>query len=102
MNRKLPLSDEELEIFESTRDLEAELVQAIAEMNAGLGTVILSDLIQARLNTGLPPAEFAALLGVSPETLEDWEQRRAQPTGAARIVLKLALDHPELVLAAAK
>jgi putative transcriptional regulator len=38
--------------------------------------------------------EFAHLLGVSPRTLQDWEQGRREPTGAARTLLKVAVKHP--------
>jgi putative transcriptional regulator len=41
--------------------------------------------------------EFAALLGVSPRTLQDWEQGRREPTGAARMLLKVAVKHPKVL-----
>jgi len=42
--------------------------------------------------------KFAALLGVSVKTLHNWEQGRRKPTGAARVLLRLASRHPEVVL----
>ena len=36
---------------------------------------------RARHSTGLSQAEFAALLGVSKRTLQQWEQGRREPSG---------------------
>ena len=55
--------------------------------------------VRARL--GLSPSRFAALLGISVETLRHWEEGRRQPTGAARVLLKVAARHPRIVLKAA-
>jgi putative transcriptional regulator len=46
---------------------------------------------------GLSQLEFAELLGVSPRTLQDWEQGRREPTGAARMLLKVATKHPAIL-----
>jgi putative transcriptional regulator len=46
---------------------------------------------------GLSQVRFAALLGVSPRTLQDWEQGRRQPTGAAKTLLRVAERHPEVL-----
>jgi putative transcriptional regulator len=40
---------------------------------------------------------FATLLGVSARTLQDWEQGRRSPTGAAKPLLKVAVTHPEVL-----
>lgn len=42
--------------------------------------------------------KFAALLGISVKTLHNWEQGRRKPTGAARVLLRVAARHPEIVL----
>jgi putative transcriptional regulator len=96
--RTLPLSDEELAAFEATRDLAAELLLAAREMKAGLGQVVYSPIIAARRNTGLSQEDFAALLGVSVLTLENWEQGREQPTGAAKTLLAIARHNPQALL----
>ena len=49
----------------------------------------------ARASAGLSQSAFAALLGVSTRTLQDWEQGRRQPTGAAQTLLRVAVAHPE-------
>ncbi|WP_217428484.1 hypothetical protein [Rugamonas rivuli] len=48
MKKSLPLSDEELEAFEATRDLYSELKQAAKDIQAGLGRVVYSPTIAAR------------------------------------------------------
>ena len=53
--------------------------------------------VAARASTGLSQAEFAKLLGVSKRTLQEWEQGRKQPTGAAKSLLKIALKHPNIL-----
>jgi len=94
-----PLSDAELDVYESQRDLGAELLQSIQEMKANQGRVIYSEAIAARQQTGLSPSQFATLLGVSVRTLQDWEQGHKQPKGAARTLLAIAKTNPAAVLA---
>jgi DNA-binding transcriptional regulator YiaG len=55
----------------------------------------------ARRKLGLSQEEFARLLGISVRTLHHWEQGTRRPTGAARVLLRLATQNPEAVLAAA-
>jgi putative transcriptional regulator len=45
--------------------------------------------------SGLSQSAFAALLGVSVRTLQDWEQGRRKPSGAAKTLIKVAELHPE-------
>ena len=92
-----PLTDEELEAFESGRDLGEDLLESIRQMHTGLGTVVYSPIIAARQRSGLSQARFAALLGVSVRTLQEWEQGRRQPSGAARTLLKVAERYPEVL-----
>ncbi|MBN8772953.1 MAG: helix-turn-helix domain-containing protein [Thiobacillus sp.] len=50
---------------------------------------------EARNRLGMSQSELAALMGVSPRTLQDWEQGRRKPTGAAQTLLRVAIAHPE-------
>ena len=59
-------------------------------------------LLSARSNAGLSQADFAAALGVSKRTLENWEQGRAEPTGPARVLLNLVAKYPDTVKRLAK
>ena len=54
-----------------------------------------------RRKLGLSQTKFARLLGISVRTLHHWEQGTRRPTGAARVLLRVAAQHPEAVLAAA-
>lgn len=51
----------------------------------------------ARAATGLSQAAFAKLLGVSVRTLQEWEQGRKIPSGAAATLMKVASRHPEVL-----
>ncbi len=100
-SKSKPLSKTELEAYEATRDLAAELLQSVREMNAGQVHVVSSPVIEARKKTGLSQSQFAILLGVSVRTLQGWEQGRKQPSGAARTLLAIAATNPKAVLAVA-
>ena len=96
-----PLTDSEIEIHESKRDLAAELLESVRQMKAGKTSVVHSPAIEARERTGLSQSQFAALLGVSVRTLQGWEQGRKQPSGAARTLLNIARTNPNALLAVA-
>jgi putative transcriptional regulator len=50
-----------------------------------------------RSKFGISQAEFAAMMGISVRTLENWEQGHRTPKGPARVLLKVAEAHPEAV-----
>ncbi len=52
-------------------------------------------LIRERFD--LSQSEFAGMLGVSIKTLQNWEQGRRAPRGAARVLLQVAARHPDVV-----
>jgi putative transcriptional regulator len=54
-------------------------------------------VIAARTTSGLSQVQFAALLGVSLRTLQDWEQGRREPSGVAKTLLRVAQAHPEVL-----
>jgi putative transcriptional regulator len=57
-----------------------------------------SHIVRVRLKSGLSQAQFAAALGVSKRTLEQWEQGHREPSGAAKQLLKIAERHPEVLI----
>ena len=57
-----------------------------------------NDVARARARLGLSQSRFASLLGISANTLKNWEQGRRQPTGAAKVLLRVAVRHPQVVL----
>lgn len=60
------------------------------------------DIKSIRAGMGLSQRQFAALLGVSVDTLQNWEQGRRQPRGAAQMLLLVAAQSPQVVLQAAR
>lgn len=97
-----PLTETKLRVYESKRDLAAELLESVQQMKAGKTQVVSSPAIEARERTGLSQSQFAALLGVSVRTLQGWEQGRKQPSGAARTLLTIARTNPKALLAVAE
>lgn len=95
--KKQPLTDKELEVWENSRDLGAELLESVRQMKAGKGRIVMSPLILARKKSGLSEVEFAKLFGVSVRTLHDWEQRRRSPNGAAKTLIAILERHPEVL-----
>ncbi len=57
-----------------------------------------TDLVKVRGKLGLSQSKFAAVLGISADTLQNWEQGRRSPTGPAKVLLKIATRHPEILL----
>jgi len=53
-----------------------------------------------RGNLGLSQTEFAMMIGVSPRTVQNWEQKRREPEGAAKALLLVTQRHPKMVLEA--
>ncbi|WP_422666903.1 helix-turn-helix domain-containing protein [Billgrantia endophytica] len=50
---------------------------------------------QARHRVDVSQSEFAKLIGVSVRTLQEWEQGRRVPTGAARTLLRAPHSIPK-------
>jgi putative transcriptional regulator len=60
------------------------------------------DVAAIRDEYGLSQAKFAALLGISVRTLQNWEQGRRHPQGPAKVLLRVAARHPRAVLDSVK
>lgn len=56
------------------------------------------DITRIRQRLGLTQEAFAALVGVSSRTLQEWEQGRRKPRGPANSLLRIAERHPEALL----
>jgi putative transcriptional regulator len=87
-------------------NLFAELLESVREGGAILRgqqvparkfEIKAPDVKQIREQYKLSQSEFAALLGVSIKTVQNWEQGRRTPHGAARVLLQVASRHPAAV-----
>jgi putative transcriptional regulator len=97
----MPRREKELLERDANRNIGEELLQAIRDVKAGRRgakyQVAASDVVAARLKCGLSQSQFAAALRISPRTLQQWEQGRRQPSGAADTLLKIVARHPEVL-----
>ena len=79
-----------------TRNMGQEILEGIRELKRGEhGRVTnVPSIVSIRERTGLSQSRFAELLGVSVRTLQEWEQGRRAPSGAARTLLLIAERNP--------
>lgn len=91
----------------NNRDIGGEILEGIKEIkqfkkgNVDLRSWNLKEpspakTIRKKLN--LSQSAFASLMGVSPRTVQDWEQGRRKPQGPAKSLLRIAEQHPEIFI----
>lgn len=85
---------------DSKRDIGLEILEGLRELKRGeIGRAVnVPSVAFIRERTGLSQTKFAALLGVSVRTLQEWEQGRRAPSGAARTLLMVAAKNPQVLL----
>ena len=85
----------------SGQELGNKLLKSVKEMKAGKAArvtkVAPNQVAAARLKTGLSQIQFAQALQISPRTLQEWEQGRREPSGAARALIQIAFSHPKII-----
>ncbi|MDP2605527.1 MAG: helix-turn-helix domain-containing protein [Deltaproteobacteria bacterium] len=95
------MTEKQLAKWEKSRNIGQEILQGIRDIKAGrVGrryTTGSYPIVRAREKSGLSQAKFAALLGVSVRTLQDWEQGRREPNAAAKTLIKVAELHPAIL-----
>ncbi len=96
------MSEREIERRDAQRDLNQELLDDLHVMQDGvkdLRTFVVDQptIVTARHAMGMTQAEFSRVLNVSLRTLQDWEQGRRTPTGAAQSLIKLAVRRPDVL-----
>lgn len=78
-----------------------KLLQSVREMKAAkfarVTQVAVNDVVEARQSTGMSQAEFASALHISKRTLQEWEQGRRAPSGAAQALVRIAKRHPDVL-----
>ena len=82
------------------RNVGIEILESLREISRGEhGRVVnVPSVSSIRERTGLSQSRFAQLLGVSVRTLQDWEQGRRAPSGAARTLLLIAQKNPKALV----
>ena len=82
------------------RNIGQEILDGLRELKRGDVSRVINvpDIATIREKTGLSQSRFAALLGVSVRTLQDWEQGRRAASGAARTLLLVADRNPHALL----
>ena len=99
------MAQADIEIDAEMAQFQRDLLQSVRQMKAGQAAretqVALTEAASARARLGMSQSAFARLMGVSVRTLQDWEQGRRQPSGAARTLLRVAQRTPEAVRAVA-
>ena len=87
-------------------DLFAELLESVREGGQILRgeceparrfEIDAPDVRHIREQYQLSQSEFAALLGISVRSVQNWEQGRRTPHGSARVLLQVAAKHPQAV-----
>ncbi len=83
-------------------ELGNKLLKSVQEMKAGtrarVSQVMPNRVVAARSKTGLTQAQFAQALHISKRTLQEWEQGRRKPSGAAMTLIQIVFRHPEVIL----
>ncbi len=97
----MPKTEKALLSRDADRSIGEELLQAIRDVRADRHgakyKVAANDIVAARLKTGLSQAQFAAALSISTRTLQQWEQGRRRPSGAAETLLRIIARHPDIL-----
>jgi putative transcriptional regulator len=82
------------------RNVGLEILAGLRQLQRGEhGRVTtLPSVAAIREQTGLSQPRFANLLGISVRTLQEWEQGRRAPSGAARTLLLIAARNPRALV----
>jgi putative transcriptional regulator len=90
------------ELFEQlTQSMKEAIAIAKGEMKPSrVFTVEAPDVRAVREKTGLSQSEFAQMIGVKVKTLQNWEQHRRRPTGAAAALLTIFDRAPDVAIKA--
>jgi putative transcriptional regulator len=93
-------SRRKLMMAKQKRNIGREILAGLREIKHGeSGRVVnVPKVSSIREKTGLSQARFASVLGVSVRTLQDWEQGRRAPSGAARTLLIMVDRNPAALL----
>ena len=89
----------DIEKRDSKRNIGEELLESIHQMKANKhARTHIPAIADTRHKMGLSQSDFATVLGVSTRTLQEWEQGRRHPTGAAKTLIAIAAKRPDVLL----
>jgi putative transcriptional regulator len=85
----------------SGEELGLKLLESVRQMKARnyarTTHVVVNEVVEARQSTGMSQSQFATALSISKRTLQEWEQGRRSPSGAAQALIRIARKHPDVV-----
>ena len=85
------------ELLQSVKEA-AAIERGAAKPSRQFEVKTANDVVLVRNKLFLPQVKFARLLGISEDTLQNWEQGQRKPAGPAKVLLKIAAKHPKIVL----
>ena len=85
------------ELLKSVKEA-ADIERGSAKPSRTVEIKTANDVVATRARLGISQTKFAQLLGISENTLQNWEQGRRKPTGPAKVLLKVAARHPRILL----
>ena len=74
-----------------------QILEGLKDIKLGRFRVTLSPAKIAREKLAMTQVEFGKLMGVSPRTVEGWEQGLKKPSGAAMSLIAIASARPDVV-----
>jgi putative transcriptional regulator len=93
----MPKGEQEFLERDAEPDLGAGLLGTSRELESGGTGAIRGGVALARYRVKMSQSQFAKLLGVSVRTLQEWEQGRREPSAAARSLIRVAKERPEVL-----
>jgi len=97
----MPLNETKLLERDAERNIGEELLAAIRDVKSGnhgaCYAIEANEIVATRIKCGLSQTQFAKALHISSRTLQQWEQGRRHPSGAAETLLKIVAKHPEVL-----
>ena len=89
-------------VFRLERQVDGSIVRSadnpeLQRRNSAKAWEAKNEVSKVRLSLNLTQEAFAGLLGIGLSTLRSWEQGKREPSGAARMLIAIALKHPEVL-----
>ena len=89
-------------VFRLERQVDGSIVRSavnpeLQRRNSAKAWEAKNEVSKVRLSLNLTQEAFAGLLGIGLSTLRSWEQGKRAPSGAARMLIAIALKHPEVL-----